>query len=377
MIKRNLKYLIGFIVLFLWINPLIIKANDLVDIYFFYSSTCPHCAAEEVFLEGLSSENDNIIIHYYEVNDNQENQALMQSMADERGVVVTGVPFTIINDEYFIGYTEGYTDSAIEEAINNVTDKESGSINYSIDIPLIGTVQTKDLSLPIITVLLGLIDGFNPCALWVLLFLLSILIGMKDRKRIWVFGLTFILTSAIMYFFLMAAWLNLTIFIGSISWIRYLVAAVAIVGGGLNLRSGLITEGDGCEVVDEERRNKLFTRIKKFTMEKSYILALGGIIFLAISVNIIELLCSAGLPVIYTQILALNDIQTFQYYLYLLLYIVFFMLDDIIVFSIALITMKLTGISTKFGRISHLFGGLLMIIIGILLIFAPGLLMFG
>jgi len=377
MIKCKFKYLIGFIILFLCVNPLIIKANDLVDIYFFYSSTCPHCAAEEVYLETLSSENENIIIHYYEVNDNQENQALMQSMAEDRDVVVTGVPFTIINEEYFIGYSEGYTDTAIQEAINNVINKESGSINYSIDIPLIGTIQTKDLSLPIITILLGLIDGFNPCAMWVLLFLLSILIGMKDRKRIWVFGLTFILTSSIMYFFLMAAWLNLTIFIGSISWIRYLVAAVAIVGGGINLRSSLTTEGDGCEVVGEQQRNKMFTRIKKFTMEKSYFLALGGIVLLAISVNMIELLCSAGLPVIYTQILALNDIQIFQYYLYLLLYIVFFMLDDIIVFSMALITMKLTGISTKYGRISHLVGGVLMIIIGILLVFAPGVLMFG
>jgi len=377
MIKGKFRYLIGFILLFLCMNPLTVKASDAFDIYFFYSSTCPHCAAEESFLEKLATENDNIIVHYYEVNDNQENQALMQTMADERAVVVTGVPFTVINDEYFIGYTEGYTNIAIEEMINNATVKDSNSINYTIDIPLIGTVQTKDLSLPIITILLGLIDGFNPCAMWVLLFLLSVLIGMKDRRRIWVFGLVFILTSAIMYFFLMAAWLNLTMFIGSISWIRYLVAVVAIVGGGLNLKSGLMAEGDGCEVVGEEKRNKMFTRIRKFTMEKSYILALGGIIFLAISVNLIELLCSAGLPVIYPQILALNDIQTFQYYLYLLLYIGFFMLDDVIVFIIALITMKLTGISTKYGRISHLIGGVLMIIIGILLIVAPGLLMFG
>ncbi|MFA6778054.1 MAG: hypothetical protein WCR80_06455 [Bacilli bacterium] len=238
-----------------------------------------------------------------------------------------------------------------------------------------GKIKTENLSLPIIAILMGVLDGFNPCAMWILLFLISILIGMNDRKKMWILGLTFVATSALMYSLFMIAWLNLALFMGSLSWIRILVAGVAIIGGIINLKSGL-NKDSGCRVVNDKKREKIFSRVKRLTSEKTFLLALGGIILLAISVNLIELLCSAGLPVVFTQILALNELSSIDHYLYILLYIIFFMIDDMIVFIIAMLTLKLTGISTKYGKISHLIGGILMIIIGLLLIFNPGLLMF-
>jgi len=239
----------------------------------------------------------------------------------------------------------------------------------------VGKIKTENLSLPIIAILMGVLDGFNPCAMWILLFLISILIGMNDRKKMWILGLTFVATSALMYSLFMIAWLNLALFMGSLSWIRILVAGVAIIGGIINLKSGL-NKDSGCRVVNDKKREKIFSRVKRLTSEKTFLLALGGIILLAISVNLIELLCSAGLPVVFTQILALNELSSIDHYLYILLYIIFFMIDDMIVFIIAMLTLKLTGISTKYGKISHLIGGILMIIIGLLLIFNPGLLMF-
>lgn len=376
MIKKRGLLLIAAIFALL-LNPMMIKAeNATITIDFFYGNTCPHCAVEEVFLEELKNDYANVTVNYYEVFDSTENQGLMQQRADALGINVTGVPFTIINDQYFIGYTEGYTDAAIRDIVDGMI-ADGGRLNYVIDIPLIGTINTADLSLPLVTIVLGVIDGFNPCAMWVLLFLLSLLIGTHDRKRVWSFGLTFILASAAMYFMFMAAWLNLTMFIGSAVWVRTLIAVLAISGGSWNLYHALKKNADGCEIVDDKKRNKIFERIKRFTAEKSYFLALGGIILLAVSINLIELLCSAGIPVIYTQILALNQVSSVGYYLYILLYIVFFMIDDIIVFTIAVISMKLTGISAKYGKISHLIGAVLLIIIGTLLIVAPGLLMFG
>lgn len=120
----------------------------------------------------------------------------------------------------------------------------------------------------------------------------------------------------------------------------------------------------------------MFARIKKFTHEKSFVIAILGVMFLAISVNLIELACSAGLPVIFTQVLAMNDLSTLEYWIYIFIYIFFFMIDDLIVFAIAVKTMELTGITTKYTKYSHLIGGLLMFIIGILLIVKPEWLMF-
>jgi hypothetical protein len=132
----------------------------------------------------------------------------------------------------------------------------------------------------------------------------------------------------------------------------------------------------GCEVVDDKKRKKIFTRIKEITLEKRFILSIFGIMALAISVNAIELACSAGLPLIFTQVLALNDLGTVKYIIYLLLYIFFFLLDDIIIFTVAMLTLNIKGISSKYGKYSHLIGGIVMVIIAVLMIFKPEWLMF-
>ena len=142
------------------------------------------------------------------------------------------------------------------------------------------------------------------------------------------------------------------------------------------IRSYIRSKDSGCEVVDDKKRKKIFKKIKKFTSEKSFILALLGIVGLAISVNVIELACSAGLPLVFTQILALNKVVGFKAFIYTLVYIVFFLLDDMIVFSIAMYAKEITAISTKYNKYSHLVGGILMLLIGVLLLFKPGWLMF-
>ena len=232
------------------------------------------------------------------------------------------------------------------------------------------------MSLTSAAVILGLIDGFNPCAMWVLLFLISMLIGMKDKKRMWIIGLTFLGSSALVYMLIMLSWLNIVVSISTSIWVRNIIAVVAIGGGVLNLVNYFKHQESGCSVVDEKKRKSVFSRIKKFTKEKSLILAMIGAVALAFSVNIIELACSAGLPLVYTQLLAINNITGVGSFLYVLLYIIFFLLDDLIIFFVAMKTMEVTGFSTKYSKYSHLVGGLLMIAIGILLIVKPEWLMF-
>jgi cytochrome c biogenesis protein CcdA len=203
------------------------------------------------------------------------------------------------------------------------------------------------------------------------------LIGMKDRKKMWILGLTFLSTSALIYLLFMVAWLNAATLLLTINWVRLIIGLVALIGGIINLRSYLKHRKDnGCDVIDDNKRNKIFDKIKKFTHEKNFFLAIVGCITLAISVNIIELACSAGLPVMFTQILSMNNLNVIQYTIYIALYMLFFLLDDLIVFFIAMRTMELTGFSTKYGKLAKLIGGILLFIIGILMMFKPEWLMF-
>ena len=196
---------------------------------------------------------------------------------------------------------------------------------------------------------------------------------MKDRKRMWIIGLTFLITSAFVYMLIMLSWLQIAVKMTAVTWIRNIIGIIAIGGAIINLRSFIKSinskNNDGCEVVDDKKRKTIFKKIRKFTSEKSLLLALVGVIGLAISVNLVELACSAGLPLVFTELLVLNNVNSFMRFTYTLLYIIFFLLDDLIVFFIAMFTMKIAGISTKYNKYSHLLGGIIMLIVGILLLF--------
>ena len=175
----------------------------------------------------------------------------------------------------------------------------------------------------------------------------------------------------------MSAWLNLVLFLGLIIWIRLAIALLALFGGSYCIREFFVNKTDGCKVTGYEKRQKIFEKLKSIVKQNNLWIAIGGIILLAFLVNLVELICSAGLPVVFTQVLAMNNLSTWGYYSHILLYIFFFMVDDLFVFFVAMITLKMTGITTKYAKYSHLIGGILMVTIGILLIFKPEWLMFG
>jgi len=268
-----------------------------------------------------------------------------------------------------------FQNSVIANEINEFNTEEE--IKEEVrSIPIFGEVNLKNLSIPLIAVTFGIVDGFNPCAMWVLLFLISMLLGMKDRKRMWIIGLTFLFTSALVYFVIMMSWISIATRFSTIVWLRNSIAIIAMIGGFINLKSYMKKRDDGCEVVDDNKRTKIFDKIKNFTQEKSFVLALLGVIALAITVNIIELACSAGFPLVFSQILVVNEVTQMQALMYTLVYILFFLIDDLIIFFVAMTTLKLTGISTKYGKYSHLVGGILMILIGALLLLKPEWIMF-
>ena len=430
--KKILKFLIVFAILLLL--PVSAKADEkVINIHLFYGNGCPHCAAEEEFLSDYLKDRTDVKLYKYEVWYDSHNQELLSKVQKEMGTTnKNGVPFTVIGKKTIVGYADGVTDEQIKDAINyylnndyrdyageitgkvkktevkedttkdesKTEDKKENKIEKADDTtstqkekdkaldevnktlkthPILKKINAKKVSLPILAVVLGFVDGFNPCAMWILIFLITMLFNMKDRKKMWILGLTFILTSGIVYLMFMLAWLNLATFISKIAFIRLLIAVIALVVGLINVYKyidSLKKKDEGCDVVDKKDRKKIMEKIISITHEKKFIIALLGIMVLAASVNIIELMCSIGIPLLFTQILAMNNLSTFSYMIYMFIYIFFFLIDDIVIFVISMVTLKVTGLSTKYTKYSHLIGGIIMLIIGLLLIIKPELLMF-
>ena len=243
-------------------------------------------------------------------------------------------------------------------------------------MPIFGTINLTSFSLLLGAVFIGLIDGFNPCAMWVLVFLITMLINLKDRKRIWILGMTFILTSGVVYYVIMMAWFQLVNYIIWLRTFQVIIGILAVVFAYISIKHywNQRQKDIGCEVTTSETKKRIMNKIKSVIGTNNIWIAVLGIITIAITVNFIELACSAGLPAVYTSMLAYQNIGQFQSAMYLLVYVFFFVLDDLLIFAIAIITFKVTGISNKYTKYSNLIGGLIMLFIGLSLVFFPQLL---
>ena len=393
------KVIIFILSLFLFI-PTLFASNQELNIYLFYGDGCPHCAALERYMEPYLEEHKDIILHKYEVWHSEENLAKLKEV---QGILKSsgGVPYLIIGNSAIIGFDEDITPERIRNSINyykntNYKDEvgiylgvvedtgseEENNEKYSEEeytIPIIGKKKATDAPLLLSAIIIGLVDGFNPCAMWILIFLISMLLGMKNKKRKWILGITFLFTSALVYFLFLISWLNLAQFLNNIIYIRLGIAMASIILGVVSLLRFLknLQTDDGCDVVDTKNRKRIILSIQKIVKEKSFFLAILGIILLAASVNVIELMCSLGLPVMFSEILTLNNVSNTSKIIYSIIYVFFFLIDDIIVFSVAMKTLEIKVISNKFGKYSHLIGGLIMLAIGVLMLFKPEWIMFG
>ena len=394
--NRFFKYIL---VLLLMLIPLSVKADSKYNIYLFYGDKCPHCAEEEEFLEKYLNENQDINLVKYEVWNSQDNRDLLVKVQDEINNHISGVPYLVIGEKAIVGYLNGTTDEQIKNTIDDYRSKkkkidviesinkgehiekeqEKNNEDKEFNLPILGKVTAKTVSLPLLSLVLGFVDGFNPCAMWILLFLITLLINHKNRKKMIVLGLTFIIFSGLTYMFFMLTWLNLATFLSKIKIITFIIAIIAFIAGFINLYNFYKStkKDDGCEVVKPTRRKRIIEYIKKIVNEKSFMIALAGIIVLAFSVNIIEMMCSIGLPLMFTQILSMNNLSLAEYCLYMFIYIFFFLIDDIVIFLIAVFTYKIAGISTKLTKYSHLLAGIILLLIGIIMLINPSLLTFG
>lgn len=352
-----------------------IKNDEKVNIYLFYSKICPHCQKEEKYFETLKEKyQDKINIYTYEVTENKTNNEIMKSLKKELKENSQGVPFTIIGSKTFLGYDESLNER-IENTIESYLDENTKTHN-TYTIPIIGKIEAKNASIILIAIILGFIDGFNPCAMWILLLLINMCISIKDKKKMLIVCLTFIITSGIIYFLSMLG-IGFILDLTTISYIRNIIAILAIILGIYNLYTYLKTRKQtGCHVVKKEKRKTIITKINNILNNKNTLLMFGGTIILATSVSLVEMACSLGFPTIFLELLSINNIHSFLKVTYLLIYILFYLIDDIVVLFLSIKAFETKGISTKYNKYVHLIGGLIMILMGVLLIFKPEWIMF-
>lgn len=399
--KRILMMLaiIGFIISLSFIN--VTASSNEVIIYFFNKSTCQHCAEEKELLAEITTKYENVKVISYTVDDadsavKAENERLLTGIVQifEQPYIT---PMTIIGGKCFAGYngnvkknieyyvekyqTTEYVDIMAkylngEEILDSDFDRTSMNV---VNIPILGDVNVKEASLVLIAIVMGFVDGVNPCAMWVLIFLISMLIPTNDRKKIWILGGSFLIVSAVFYFIVMLLWGKILEEAIGFTFIQVIIGIIALGAGAYNIYKYIkaqVQKDVGCEVTSTKQKRKIMEKMREAINKDSLILAIIGIAGIAVLVNLVELACSAGLPVLFTEVLALNGISTAGRIGYTLIYILFFLVDDLIVFSIAAISLKLVGTSNKFTKYSHLVGGIIMIIIGILMIFFPSIIMF-
>ncbi len=363
-----------------------------ITINFFYSVTCPHCAAEKKFLEETFNNNSEVVLKEHLVT-SEEGAKLLKELyndydvsKDEKGLV----PATFIEGRYFIGYRgDEETGREIEKYVLNLlegkeTDSGSDDLLKEIKIPVIGKVRVEGLAPLPLSVVLGTLDGFNACAMVALSFLLASLAATGVRKKIILIGGVFIFISGLVYFLFIAAWLNLFLVLEQMKIITVLVGGVIIIFSLLLLKEYIngivckicnVEEDNGIFQIFSKAEKKLFKKMKELIDEDlSLPLLILGVSIVAAGVNLVELACSLGFPLAFTRILTTMNLSTFSYYFYIFVYVLFYMIDDFIIFLIVVFTLEITKISDKYLQIVKLIASLVLLGLGIIFILQPSLL---
>lgn len=333
----------------------------------FVRQGCPHCAEAKQYLSSVRIRHPALVIHFLDVGSDTAARTRLFELSAANGITRPGVPAFEQCGQFSVGFSaEAGTPGLIEARITGAQPTDTARI----DTPF-GEFSVKDIGLPAFTLIMGLIDGFNPCAMWVLLFLLSILVNVRNRTRILLIAGTFVIVSGLVYFAFMAAWLNLFLLVGFARWIQVVLGLIAI-GMGLVHLKDFALPGKGLSLsIPEAAKPGLYARTRAVLQASNLMVALLSVTTLAFLVNVVELLCTAGLPALYTQILSQYGLSPLQYYGYLALYNLAYIFDDAVMVTIAVVTLRKHKLQQGEGRWLKLLSGLVVIILGALLLFAP------
>jgi glutaredoxin len=370
---RVLQLAAGLFVLLCFTGTTQIHAEERApDIEVFVRAGCPHCETAKIFLDELQSERPSLRIASYDIAENSAARKRLALLAAERGVADFGVPAFLIGGELTIGFRSADTTGAeIRARLDRPVPGVAPVVGEGIKTDWFGELRVRDLGLPLFTVAIGLLDGFNPCAMWVLLFLLSLLVNLEDRRKMALIAGTFVLVSGVVYFAFMAAWLNMFLLIGLSRAAQIILGSVALVVGTVNIKDFFALHRGISLSIPESAKPGLYARVRGILQAENLAGAMASVVILAGLVNIIELLCTAGFPALYTQILTLQQLPMWEYYGYLGLYNLAYIFDDSLLVTIAVVTLSRRKLQESAGRWLKLTSGLVMAGLGAALLLQP------
>ena len=347
-----------------------------VHLYFFWSQNCPHCLRAVPFVDTINRDYPWLLVHSAEVSQNRQNLTRYIDMAATLGYKASSVPAFFICGKMITGYDSPLgTGKEIIDLANECRHSPTTSLTSSDDsalrLPFIGTVNPESNSLLAFTLIIAGMDSFNPCAFFVLLFLLSLMVHARSRARMLLIGMTFVSISALIYFMFMAAWLNLFMMIGAVPLITTIAGMVAVIIGAINTKDYFMFRQGPSLSIPESARPTLFRHMRELLKANSTATMLLATATLAIAANSYELLCTAGFPMVYTRLLTLNELGNLQYYAYLALYNIIYVIPLIIIVIIFSYTLGVHKLSEQQGRFLKLLSGLMMLGLGLIMLLKP------
>lgn len=361
-----------------WIQPGA-DGQPEVQLYFFWSLTCPHCTAAHPHVAAIPQGRPWVRLHEFELSGGKENINRFEALAARAGGEPEGVPTFIFCGEMLSGWDspEGMG-AELTRRLDACRARSAGGVPEAapvaaeqIELPFVGSVNAADLSLPALTLVLAGLDAFNPCAFFVLLFLLSMMAHQKSRSRMLLIGGIFVMVSGLMYFAFMAAWLNVFQIFGHLAWVTLAAGALALFVGLVNVKDFFWFEKGLSLSIPESKKPDIFRRARAILAADHLPAMLAATGFLAIAANFYELLCTAGFPMVFTRLLTLADLSVAGRYGYLAAYNLIYVTPlaaIVVVFSRSLGARKLTE---EEGRLLKLMSGLMMLGLGGLLLLAP------
>ncbi len=335
----------------------------------FVRDGCPHCARAKEFLLKFGSERPWLQIIYYSVDHEQIALDGLTRYSQEAGIWPPGVPTFVMNGKVVAGFDNAENSGPL--LINLVEQSSPSPQKTEIESKLFGTLSVSRLGLPLFTLTIGLLDGFNPCAMWVLLFLLSLLVHQRNRKRMALIAGTFVLVSGGVYYAFMAAWLNIFQMIGITTALYWVLGSAALIIGGINVKDFFSWQRGFSLSIPDSAKPALYIQMRAVLTANRLWTTLTAVAFLAIMVNFIELLCTAGFPAIYTAVLTQHDLSPAIYYAYLGLYILGYIADDSLMVAIAVLALSSHKLTENTGRWLKLLSGVVMLALGFIMILHP------
>ena len=387
---RWLALVLFTVLTLLWAIPPAFATDAGVTVYVFSSDRCPHCQAQEPFLRALAEGDERVELEIFNIRTQAEHRELFRDMARRHGVEAGSVPSVFVGGAAWVGDSaqirhrieariaacleSGCVDSRLASAAQAGRDEVSDGAAEMIDLPGFGRVDLSVQPLVVSTALIAFVDGFNPCSLWVLTILLALVIHSGSRRRILLVGLTYLATTALIYGLFISGVFGLLGFVTHAHWVHALVALLALVFAVVNIKDYFWFQRGLSFTIDERHKPGIFRRIRGLMDPgRSPRALIGATIIMAAGISFIELPCTAGFPVIWTGILAGHEVTTLAFVALLALYLLIYLGIELVIFLVALTTLRIDRFEERHGRILKLIGGLIMLALALVLLVRPAL----